>query len=325
MEQGAESGRPRGFVAPAAALSPYASFGFLLPSYQRRGAGEIRRVPTARATLYFARNVRPAPGAPAFDGVFCEGPRAKGFSVGSECDEIVAVKVAAGGLRALLGVPARELRDCTVSLSDVWGRSAELLTEQMLAAPTPEARYELLEAELMRRCRAFTRHDSAAFQIAKIIERRRGQLSITELCRTTGIAHRTLLARFDDWVGVTPKQLARGSRLRWALARIEPTADICWADVALASGFYDQAHLIHEFQDLLGLTPSAFLEARRNFSPLGAPAFGQKAVPLRERALYRNLGMVSDWTAEPVGSRGSTAQRSRDLAEIYNPALSRNR
>jgi AraC-like DNA-binding protein len=307
LDRRAESGHPRGFVAPARALSPYASFGFLLPSYRRRGGSEIRRVPTARATIYFARDVRAAPGGERFDGVFCEGPRARGFTVGSESGELVAIKVAAGGLRALLGVPARELRDQTVSLGDVWGSSAALLTERMLSAKTPEARYEILQGELIRRCRAFTRHDDSALRVASVVERRRGQVSIADLCRETGLPQRTLLARFDDWVGVTPKQLARASRLRSVLARVEPGAEVRWADIALDCGFYDQAHLVHEFQDLLGLSPDAFLGGRRHFSPLGAPAFGRHAVPLRERALYRNLGMVSDWTAEPSQSTDSAA------------------
>jgi AraC-like DNA-binding protein len=143
--------------------------------------------------------------------------------------------------------------------------------------------------------------------VASVVERRRGQVSIADLCRETGLPQRTLLARFDDWVGVTPKQLARASRLRSVLARVEPGAEVRWADIALDCGFYDQAHLVHEFQDLLGLSPDAFLGGRRHFSPLGAPAFGRHAVPLRERALYRNLGMVSDWTAEPSQSTDSAA------------------
>jgi len=259
MHRGAESGLPRGFFAAARALAPYAAFGFLLPSYRRRGTGDIRRVPTPRATIYFARDVRSTPGSSErFDGVFCEGPRARAFGVASESSELVAIKVAPGGLRALLGVPAIELRDRTVSLGDVWGRSAALLTERILSAKTTEARYEILQAELIRRSRAFSRHDDSALRVAQVIERRRGQVSIAELCRTTGLAQRTLLSRFDEWVGVTPKQLARTSRLRAVLARVEPATEVAWADVALDCGFYDQAHLIHEFQALTGKSPARY-------------------------------------------------------------------
>jgi AraC-like DNA-binding protein len=33
-----------------------------------------------------------------------------------------------------------------------------------------------------------------------------------------------------------------------------------WSDVAIDAGFYDQSHLINEFQSLCGLPPRLFLE-----------------------------------------------------------------
>ncbi len=42
-----------------------------------------------------------------------------------------------------------------------------------------------------------------------------------------------------------------------------------WANVAASSGYYDQAHLIAEFRDLVGLTPTAFaLRAREQNPPI---------------------------------------------------------
>lgn len=33
-----------------------------------------------------------------------------------------------------------------------------------------------------------------------------------------------------------------------------------WARIAVDAGYYDQSHLIADFQELVGLTPGAFLE-----------------------------------------------------------------
>jgi AraC-like DNA-binding protein len=38
-----------------------------------------------------------------------------------------------------------------------------------------------------------------------------------------------------------------------------------WAGVALAGGYCDQAHLIHEFRNFSGLSPGAWLAAERPF------------------------------------------------------------
>ena len=39
-----------------------------------------------------------------------------------------------------------------------------------------------------------------------------------------------------------------------ALARLHP-----WSAVAVEAGYYDQAHMIDEFQRLVGATPAAFV------------------------------------------------------------------
>jgi len=43
-------------------------------------------------------------------------------------------------------------------------------------------------------------------------------------------------------------------------------SEIDWADVALAGGYFDQAHLVHEFRDFSGLTPGEYAAADRPFA-----------------------------------------------------------
>jgi AraC-like DNA-binding protein len=38
-----------------------------------------------------------------------------------------------------------------------------------------------------------------------------------------------------------------------------------WADVALAGGYCDQAHLAHEFRDFSGISPGSYPAAERPF------------------------------------------------------------
>lgn len=58
-------------------------------------------------------------------------------------------------------------------------------------------------------------------------------------------------------VGIGPKDFARSVRLQRALRRSAITKD--WTRVAADAGYYDQAHLIADFRELVGLTPGAFL------------------------------------------------------------------
>jgi AraC-like DNA-binding protein len=269
-------------------------FGFVFPSYRRRGAAEIRRVPTARASIYYAANVVTGPGAAPVTGMFCEGPHSRAFTVTSESGELVGVKVAPGGLRALLAIPARKMRDHTIPLEQLWGKPAIELGERMQAAASTAERVALLQHALAVRWRAAGEHP-VAVTVARMIEECAGRTTVRELCERAGYGQRSMLQRFDDGVGLTPKQCIRLARLRAAIVRVAERPGGDGAELAVACGYCDQAHMIHEFRDLVGVPPAAFRKDPSRFSPLGAPAHGREALPNREQRIYRTVGMVSRW------------------------------
>ena len=41
--------------------------------------------------------------------------------------------------------------------------------------------------------------------------------------------------------------------------RVDRTPAAGWADLAAEHGYYDQAHLIHEFREFTGLAPETYL------------------------------------------------------------------
>jgi len=290
------NGALRGFFRPPPELASFAQFSFVLPEYRSSTAHDLRRVPTPRATLYFAVDVREhVSGAKIGTGLFCEGPHSRGFEVKCDCDEMVAVKVKSGALGALLGLPARELRDQTVNLEEVWGRSAALLAEQMQEASSPEERLQLLQRELSQRYLARERENGLALGVANAIERRAGKVRIADLSDDAGVGRRALLQRFDACVGLTPKQYVRITRLRSMITALFGRDAEDLSRLSVKYGFYDQSHMIHEFRDLLGISPAAFKKDLEAFLPFRAPAFGRRALPKREQELYRSLGLVSEW------------------------------
>jgi AraC-like DNA-binding protein len=66
---------------------------------------------------------------------------------------------------------------------------------------------------------------------------------------------------FESVVGLTPKRFARVRRFQRVLRQMRQGADVRWTDVALACGYYDQAHFIREFEAFAGLNPSRYRAA----------------------------------------------------------------
>ncbi|WP_229259589.1 DUF6597 domain-containing transcriptional factor [Duganella aceris] len=90
-----------------------------------------------------------------------------------------------------------------------------------------------------------------------------GGLRIEDLAATLGVSRQHLAAQFRDQVGLSPKLYARICRFRRATAALKTaparaagTPD--WAQLALDCGYFDQSHLIHDFQEFAASTPERF-------------------------------------------------------------------
>jgi AraC-like DNA-binding protein len=171
-----------------------------------------------------------------------------------------AVRFNPGGAAAFFREPLHRLTDVRVDLGELWPRSDALL-ERLAAAGTVRERLDILVGELRRRLAALPRaHAGCRHAVRRLACE--PETAVRELCTELGVSRQALARSFRDHVGVPPKTLARVLRLQRALGLLaQPGGDrpLPWADLAAAAGFYDQSHLIGEWKDLVGLTPSEFL------------------------------------------------------------------
>ena len=81
-----------------------------------------------------------------------------------------------------------------------------------------------------------------------------GQARIDSIARAANLGARSLQTRFLAEVGLSPKEFARLLRLQASLRALD--SDSALADVAMGSGFSDQAHATREVKRVTGLTLS---------------------------------------------------------------------
>ncbi|AZO54250.1 MULTISPECIES: AraC family transcriptional regulator [unclassified Mesorhizobium] len=160
------------------------------------------------------------------------------------------------GARRFFRLPMSELTDSMVVLDDVLGVEGAALRERLGNAPDWTARFDLAEAFVTARL------ESAAetpLEIAWAYDRiitSGGRTRIASLAERLGWSRKHLADKFSDATGIGPKTLSRIVRFNRALRLSrELTAD--WADVAADCGYADQAHLVREFRELAGETPTA--------------------------------------------------------------------
>jgi AraC-like DNA-binding protein len=176
----------------------------------------------------------------------------------------VGMQLLPGAAQALLGLPADELAGRHVRLDDIWGSSAALMREQLLAAPTPEGKLRTFEALLLRRLAGASAH-----AMNPAIRRALGQLDagmrVEEAVARSGYSHRQFIRLFSQAVGLPPKLYGRVQRFQKALRLMQAVQSgtlPSLALVALEAGYSDQPHFNREFREFSGVTPEQYRLAR---------------------------------------------------------------
>jgi AraC-like DNA-binding protein len=171
---------------------------------------------------------------------------------------IVGVHFRPGGAVPFLGVPASELTGTHADLADFWGPAAAELRERLCAATTAAQRFSLLEAALLRRLRRPPgRHGAVALALAAF--QRAEVESVRAVAASAGLSQRRFIQVFAAEVGLTPKLYCRVRRFQRARRLVGTAVAPDWAGIAAACGYYDQSHLIRDFKEISGLSPTAYL------------------------------------------------------------------
>ncbi|MEU3888297.1 helix-turn-helix transcriptional regulator [Streptomyces sp. NPDC029041] len=151
-----------------------------------------------------------------------------------------------GTAPGLLGVPAHELRDRRVDLTDLWpARRVRRLADGVNSAADPASGLEDLA---LRQAADSGPPDLLLRQVVTALDAGR---PVAATADELGLGPRQLHRRSLAAFGYGPKTLARILRLHRALALAR--AGVPFAETAVRAGYADQAHLARDVRELSGL------------------------------------------------------------------------
>ncbi|MGI5227753.1 helix-turn-helix domain-containing protein [Actinoallomurus sp. CA-142502] len=189
------------------------------------------------------------------------GPRTRAaYFAGKDLPVCLRVRLRPGTARPLLGVPISALVDRVTPLADLWGDAAVRLERRLtrLDGDRPLILHQL-EAALAARTRGPDARDGLVGAAAAALAARRPE-RLSDLARRMGVSERHLRDLLAEGAGLTPKAFARIARLRDALAHGGRSPGL--AQLAAATGYYDQSHMTAEFRSMMGVPPGAFFAGR---------------------------------------------------------------
>ena len=184
-----------------------------------------------------------------------EGPRTRPIRIGTRQQRrVLGVTLRPGGLAALLHRPAPEFRDRIVDL-DRHVPDADRMHEAILATDTPAEAFDQVERWLVSH---FDPSLAPSRAIEKAIDALEQGEPVDDVADATGLSPRRFREHFLRVVGVPPKQWALLCRFQELLRMVRQEQAPDWASLAVACGYYDQAHMIRDFRRFAGLTPGSY-------------------------------------------------------------------
>jgi AraC-like DNA-binding protein len=170
-------------------------------------------------------------------------------------------------IHQLFGLPPLDLINRDYAAHAVLGPVVSALQEQLGNARSFGERVQIADQFIVTQSFRAATNDPIEL-VAKEIMRNDGGCRIDSLAHHAGLSIRNFQRMFQQRVGVSPKLFARIVRFEAALKSKAARPHLSWTMVAHEFGYHDQMHMIHDFQQLSGETPSGILgQAEAIFAP----------------------------------------------------------
>jgi AraC-like DNA-binding protein len=161
------------------------------------------------------------------------------------------------GLYRLFGMPISPLTGAGTEGHAVFGSQVSGLYQRLGNILNFPDRVKVLDCFFLDRLRQSDALSPAALAIRLLVSSGRG--TVGNVAERIGISERQLERKSLECAGVSPKSLSRISRFQRAIGRHRAGYGN-WMEIAHDVGYYDQMHLVRDFRDLGGDTPTEVMK-----------------------------------------------------------------
>ena len=157
-----------------------------------------------------------------------------------------------------------DIQNQIYSLSDVLGNIGKQLTEQINNSTSQQRKIILLQQFLLKQLSLHNEDLIFEYCIEKITASK-GRITVKELEKKTGYSSRWLNMKFNDKLGVSPKNLSTIIRFKQYYQSLINGNEKTFFRNDFYELYYDQSHFIKDFKRFTGLPPTKFEKQTNNF------------------------------------------------------------
>jgi AraC-like DNA-binding protein len=170
--------------------------------------------------------------------------------------DLLGIRFHPAGAYALLQTPLHLFTGTVLDLAEFSPALDQDLTGKVLDLSSDHERIAVIESALLHRVKRCRHEDPALHRATRLMLATDGTLSVNALMDDLGMSGRSLERSFLRGVGVSPKFFGRILRFQKVFKTVSSQQYFRWSSIAVDCGYYDQAHLIRDFVEFSGQTPT---------------------------------------------------------------------
>ena len=198
--------------------------------------------------------------------------------------DLIGVKFTPAGFYAFAqqaGLNMKEISNKVVEIDKVFDVDIKVSERQLQKLTTPLEKISYIDNILFFNKLSSLNTDNNICKLNTIVAEikvNKSLMKVSDVANTYAISERTLQRMFAKYIGVNIKWVINRYRIHDALTIIDQSSNdastrkLDWVSLAMQLGYYDQAHFIHDFSELIGQSPknyqqSLMIKNTLNFDP----------------------------------------------------------
>ena len=102
----------------------------------------------------------------------------------------------------------------------------------------------------------------------QLIRRSNGKIRVKDLNDQLGVCKSTLEEKFNQLIGLSPKEVCKIEKLNFFLSNYHENSDLSLTELTFKSGYYDQSHLIKDFKYFVDQSPKKYLKQTKSLDAI---------------------------------------------------------
>ena len=192
------------------------------------------------------------------EGVRLLGPVSKIYSYKMEgLGRIIGVKFETGALKELLPLPIKEYVNIDILAKEIFGSD---LVNNFISLYENENDSEVIsyiQDNFASFIQPISKSKATTQNLFTLIKNNENIHTVKQVASYANISSRSVQRYFLEYVGLSPKWLIRKYRLSRVLDELENNS-VSVLDIVAQLEYVDQSHLIRDFKEVLGITPSRY-------------------------------------------------------------------